>query len=248
MRGGDERSRLVEQHLQLVKRIAYHLVARMPPSVQVEDLIQSGLLGLLEASKTYDASQGATFETYAGIRIRGAMLDEVRKTDWTPRSVHRNMRRLAEAVRVVEARERREARPQEVATELGVDLQSYYAMLNDAVTSRVLHFEDMFEGDGDREDIFPGDEVSPDERLLRAGFRDAVAEAIAGLPERERLVLALYYDEELNLREIGEVLGVTESRVSQIHSQALVRLRARLSDWVERQRPQTRRGSAANRA
>ena len=223
----------MERHLQLVKRIAYHLAGRLTPSVQVDDLIQAGLLGLLEAARVYDSRQGATFETYAGIRIRGAMLDEMRKTDWTPRSVHRNARRLSEAVRAVESREGREARPQEVAAEMGVDLDSYHAMLRDAVTSRVLSFEDMFEADSDREDILPGDGETPVESLVHEGFRQAVTEAIGGLPEREGLVLALYYDEELNLREIGEVLGVTESRVSQIHSQALVRLRARLSDWIQ---------------
>lgn len=234
MGGGDGPDRLVEKHLPLVKRIAWHLMARLPPSVQVDDLIQAGMLGLLEAARGYDAGQGASFETYAGIRIRGAMLDEVRKSDWTPRSVHRNARRLAEAVRTVESREGRAARPHEIARETGIDLDGYHAMLNDAVTSRVLSFEDIFEPDSEGEDLLPGSGMAPDDSVAQDDFRQALAEAIAGLPEREGLVMSLYYDEELNLREIGEVLGVTESRISQIHSQALVRLRARLVDWRDR--------------
>jgi RNA polymerase sigma factor for flagellar operon FliA len=231
-----DRDRLVDRHLPLVKRIAYHLLARLPASVQVDDLIQSGIIGLLEAARQYDPTQGASFETYAGIRIRGSMLDEVRRSDWTPRSVHRNARRLAEAVRVIENREGREAHPQEVAGELGVDLDTYHQMLNDAVSSRVLSFEDMFEPDSEGEDLLPGNFATPYEELREANFKEALAEAISGLPERERLVLSLYYDDELNLKEIGQVLGVSESRVSQIHSQALVRVRARMTGWVGQDR------------
>lgn len=229
-----DRNRLVEKHVPLVKRIAYHLLGRLPADVQVDDLIQAGVIGLLEAARLYDASQGASFETYAGIRIRGAMLDEVRRSDWTPRSVHRNARRVSEAVRAVEHREGREAQPQEVAAELDVGLDEYQRMVSDAVSSRVLSFEDIFEPESEGENRLPGSEPDPLERLQEEGFRDALAGEIDRLPEREKLVMSLYYDEELNLREIGEVLGVSESRVCQLHGQALVRLRARMTDWTGR--------------
>jgi RNA polymerase sigma factor FliA len=229
-----DRNRLVEKHVPLVKRIAYHLLGRLPADVQVDDLIQAGVIGLLEAARLYDASQGASFETYAGIRIRGAMLDEVRRSDWTPRSVHRNARRVSEAVRAVEHREGREAQPLEVAAELEVGLDEYQRMVSDSVSSRVLSFEDIFEPESEGENRLPGSEPDPLERLQDEGFREALAGEIDRLPEREKLVMSLYYDDELNLREIGEVLGVSESRVCQLHGQALVRLRARMTDWTGR--------------
>jgi RNA polymerase sigma factor FliA len=229
-----DRNRLVDRHVPLVKRIAYHLLGRMPAGVQVEDLIQAGVIGLLEAAQHYDATQGASFETYAGIRIRGAMLDEVRRSDWTPRSVHRNARRVTEAVRAVEHRTGREAQAQDVAEELGVEMDEYHRMVSDAVSCRVLSFEDVFEPDSEGEDLLPGDEPNPLETLQADDFRSALAREVAALPERERLVMSLYYDDELNLREIGEVLGVSESRVCQLHGQALTRLRARMTDWTDR--------------
>lgn len=224
----DAQQRLIEQHGPLVKRIAYHLLARLPASVQVEDLLQAGMIGLLEAAKKYDVSKGASFETYAGIRIRGAMLDEVRKGDWAPRSVHRNSRMVSEAIRAVETRVGRDAKDHEVAAELNVSLDGYYAMLGDAQGSRLFSFDDL------QQEAEQGSEstvVEPSACLEEEHFRRALAEAIAALPERERLILALYYDEELNLKEIGAVLGVSESRVSQLHSQCAARLRSRLTGW-----------------
>ncbi len=229
-----DRNQLVQRHVPLVKRIAYHLLGRLPADVQVDDLIQAGVVGLLEAARQYDAGKGASFETYAGIRIRGAMLDEVRRSDWTPRSVHRNARRVSEAMRAVEHREGREARPQEVAEELDVRLEEYQRMVADAVSCRVLSFEDMFEPESEGENRLPGSEPDPLQRLQEGDFREALAKEVDGLPEREKLVMSLYYDDELNLREIGEVLGVSESRVCQLHGQALVRLRARMGDWTGR--------------
>lgn len=223
---------LVTQHAPLVKRIAYHLMSRLPPSVQADDLIQAGMIGLLEASRNYDATQGASFETYAGIRIRGAMLDEIRKNDWAPRSVHRKARKVAEAVRQIENIKGRDARDNEVAEQLGMSLDEYHQVLQDASGYLVLSFDDMGVDDEalatQVSDHVPG----PFEGLQREDFKKNLAESIAGLPERERLVMTLYYDEELNLREIGAVLGVSESRVSQIHSQALLRLQARLGHWM----------------
>ena len=224
-----DQGQLVAQHAPLLKRIAYHLVSRLPASVQVDDLIQAGVVGLLEAARHYDPSQGASFETYAGIRMRGAMLDELRKTDWTPRSVHRKTRQLAEAVQEVEHREGRSARDAEIAQQMDMDLEDYYRLLRDVATSRILSVDEIL---GFSEDHNREADTGPLEHLQQNAFKEALAETIDGLPQRERYVLALYYDEELNLREIGEVLGVSESRVCQIHSQALIRLRARMKDWV----------------
>lgn len=226
---------LVVRHAPLVKRIAYHLMSRLPPSVQADDLIQAGMIGLLEASRNYDPSQGASFETYAGIRIRGAMLDEIRRTDWTPRSVHRKARQVAEAVRTIENKHGRDARDNEVAALMGISLNEYHKILQDATGCRVFSFEDPAAlGNGGEDGDCAGVEApnQPLENLQVEDFQKSLAEAIAGLPERERLVMALYYDEDLNLREIGDVLGVSESRVCQIHGQALIRLRARMGEWI----------------
>lgn len=223
---------MVTLHAPLVKRIAHHLLMRMPSSVQLDDLIQSGMIGLLEASRKYDVSKGASFETYAGIRIRGAMLDEIRRGDWAPRSVHRKSREVAEAVKRVESRTGTDARDHEVAEELGIDLETYYTILQDSSGSRLFSFDDLTGGGDDSIMESASAQVSgPADDLQEDAFRDHLADAIEDLPDREKLVLALYYDEELNLKEIGEVLGVSESRVSQIHSQAALRLRARLKEW-----------------
>jgi RNA polymerase sigma factor for flagellar operon FliA len=222
---------IVLQYAPLVKRIAHHLLLRMPSSVQVDDLVQSGMIGLLEAARKYDLSKGASFETYAGIRIRGAMLDEIRKGDWAPRSVHRKTRQVADAIKAVEMRTGTDARDQDVAAELEMSLEDYHAILQDASGSRLFSFDDMLEGDDSMIEKVAGEVPNPLEGLQNDMFRGELAAAIATLPEREQLVLALYYDEELNLKEIGQVLGVSESRVSQIHTQAALRLRSRLNGW-----------------
>ncbi len=224
-------SEIVAKHAPLVKRIAYHLVSRLPPSVLPDDLIQAGMIGLLEASRKYDASQGASFETYAGIRIRGAMLDEMRRSDWAPRSVHKKARIVAEAVRVIENETGRDARDHEVAERLEISLGEYHVMLQAASGYRVMSFEDIGPGDDTYSESFMDGTGTPLEGLQKDDFKKHLADAVSGLPERERLVMALYYNEELNLREIGEVLGVSESRVCQIHSQAVIRLQARMADW-----------------
>lgn len=222
---------LVQQHALLVRRIAYHLLQRLPPSVQVDDLIQAGMLGLLEASRQYDSSQGASFETYAGIRIRGAMLDEVRRVDWAPRSVHRKYRQAAEAIRTIEGEVGREAHDNEVAERLGVSLGEYHQVLQDGLACRIFSIEEMLEAGNRQWEESASADDGPMQILEQENFRAALAQSIDALPEREKLVVALYYDEELNLKEIGEVLGVSESRVCQIHSQAMLRLRARMQDW-----------------
>jgi RNA polymerase sigma factor for flagellar operon FliA len=230
---GDAQYQLIERYGPLVKRIAYHLLARLPASVQVDDLIQAGMIGLLEASRKYDPSKGASFETFAGIRIRGAMLDEVRKGDWAPRSVHRNTRMVSDAIRKIETRTGRDAKDHEVAAELQLSLEDYYGILGDTLGSRLFSFDDLLQGgeDGGLQQDDSSRHHGPFQELEGLRFQAALADAIANLPERERLVLSLYYDEELNLKEIGEVLGVSESRVSQLHSQCAARLRARLGAW-----------------
>ena len=226
------RDELVEAHRPLVKRIANHLAARMPASVQIDDLVQSGMIGLLEAAKKYDASKGASFETFAGIRIRGAMLDEIRKGDWGPRSVYRNSRRISEAIQSVESKLGRDARDVEVAAELNVKIDDYYTILSDLRGCRLFSFEELFDSEESRMQARSGDK-GPHADIQEEKFKTALIEAIDKLPEREKLVLMLYYDEEMNLKEIGKVLGVSESRVSQIHSQAAVRLRSRLQSWIK---------------
>ena len=223
---------LVVLHESLVKRIAYHLMSRLPASVQADDLVQAGMIGLIEASRKFDPEQGASFETYAGIRIRGAMLDEIRRTDWTPRSVHRKAREVAEAVRKIENEKGRDARDVEVAKVMGLELNEYHKILQDATGCRIFSYEDpgtLGEENFAQQARQPN---QPLENLQKSDFKVGLADAIKGLPERERLVMALYYDEELNLREIGDILGVSESRVCQIHGQALIRLRARMSEWL----------------
>ena len=221
---------MVERHAPLVKRIACHLINRLPACVQLEDMVQAGMIGLLEASGKYDETQGASFETYAGIRIRGSMLDEIRKNDWAPSSVHRKAREVAEAVRQIENEHGRDARDVEIAETLGMSLGDYYKILQDNSYHKVLSVDDTSINTGETmldsmSDNAPGilDGMHKDDlqRLL--------SDAITGLPERERLVMALYYDEEINLREIGAVMGVSESRVSQIHSQAIIRLLSRMT-------------------
>ena len=221
---------VVVEHASLVKRIAYHLKARLPDSVQVDDLIQAGMIGLIEASRKYDASQGARFETYAGIRIRGSMLDELRKNDWAPKSVHRKARDVAAAIKLIEGNTGRDARDQEVADELGIDLDEYYRILQEGNACIVS----MEQYGIDKEEFLPGmvdHHSNPELQFYESRFREGLKNAIAGLPERERIVVSLYYESEMNLREIGSIIGVTESRVSQLLNQAHARLSARLTEW-----------------
>lgn len=222
---------LVEQYGPLVRRIAHHLLARLPSTVNVEDLIQSGMIGLLEAGASYDASRGASFETFAGIRIRGAMIDEVRRGDWSPRSVHRNARRVAESMRKVELRSGGDASDAAVARELGVGIEEYHGMLQDTLGSRLFSLDELMDEEHGEQASFGSAAYNPAMLAARERMAQAIAAEIARLPERERLVLSLYYDDELNLKEIGLVLEVSESRVSQILSQATKRLRARLQHW-----------------
>ncbi|MDH3616142.1 MAG: RNA polymerase sigma factor FliA [Gammaproteobacteria bacterium] len=224
-------SDLVMQHVDLVKRIAHHLAARLPATVDVNDLMQSGMVGLLEAAGNFDASRGASFETYAGIRIRGAMLDDIRKHDWTPRSVHHKYRQVTEAMNAVEGATGRAASAEEVANHMGISIDEYHKILADSACSRLFSFEETLEEPTLQRKPPSSDSPMPDQELYQSQFRAQLAESIDQLPERERLVLSLYYEQELNLKEIGAVLDVSESRVCQIHGQAVMRLRAASKRW-----------------
>ena len=230
--GGDTADDLIVRGAPQVKRIAYHLLARLPASVQVDDLIQAGLLGLLEAARRYDPAQGANFSTFAEPRIRGAMLDEIRKGDWVPRSVHRKAREVSAAIRAVETATGCEARDREIAEQMGLSLAEYYSTLSSLRGQKLLSLDDAGTGDESEAQRIPAPDSDPSETTSREHLCKLLARAIDLLPERERLVLSLYYDEELHLKEIGAVLGVSESRVSQLHSQALARLRARVAGKV----------------
>ena len=217
---------LVTTHLELVKRIAHHLLAKLPSNVDVDDLMQAGLIGLIEAASNYNSDKGASFETYAGIRIRGAMLDEVRKLDWTPRSVHQKYRHVSIAIQKLESEFGRSPTEREIASELNIEIDEYHRILADSSSCRLFSIEQPSEHTDSRIDIADDLDDAPDSRLAADDVRGAVADAIRQLPEREQLVLSLYYHREMNLKEIGAILGVSESRVSQIHGQALHRLRA----------------------
>ena len=222
---------LIRNHAPLVKRIAHHLLARLPASVQVDDLIQAGMIGLLEASRKYEISKGASFETYAGIRIRGAMMDEIRKGDWVPRSVHRNARRIAEAIKAIEDREGRDAQDDEIAYELNMTLDEYFSCLRDSNGGKLFSYEELNEQGEVSVDQYTDDNVSPANSVVNEAFKASLVREIDNLPEREKMVLSLYYEEELNLKEIGLVLSVSESRVSQILAQTALKLRSRLTQW-----------------
>ena len=213
---------LVEEHLPLVKRIATHFTARLPPHIELDDLTQVGLIGLLKAIEDYKPDSGAVFTTYATIRIRGAILDELRSRDWLPRGVQKNLGKVSSAVAKVEQRVGRSARSEEVAAELGVSLAEYQSTLSELAYARVTSIEDS--------ELLQGD-FEPDKEVSEQLKKDAMAEAITQLPEKEQLVMSLYYADELNLKEIGLILNVSESRVSQIHGQAIARLQSKLTSW-----------------
>ncbi|KTD98946.1 RNA polymerase sigma factor FliA [Pseudoalteromonas sp. H71] len=217
---------IVEKHASLVKKVACHLIARLPASVQLDDLIQSGMIGLIEASKSFDATKGASFETFAGIRIRGAMLDEMRRGDWAPRLV-------AETIAFLEKSLSREPTYIEVAEKLEISLNEYHHILNDVNASKVLGIEDL----GVDEDVIsPVDQDlaldKPFNNVKNERFNESLLGAIKSLPERDAMVLSLYYNDEMNLKEIGHILDVSESRVSQIHGQAMIKLKAKINDWI----------------
>lgn len=236
MRKLSKSEELIEQYSCLVQRIAYHLKARLPANVLVDDLIQVGMIGLLDASNHYDPSQGASFETYATIRVRGSMLDELRRNDWAPKSVHRKARDLLEVVQKLETELGREAKPAEIAARLEISLDEYFQLVQESNASRILNFVDLgveAEVHEHHHAVPQNDEAEPLHDLQNEQFKEHLVSAISALPEREKLVVSLYYDEEFNLREIGEILGVSESRISQLLSQAHTRMRGYMNEYLE---------------
>jgi RNA polymerase sigma factor FliA len=233
VKGKANKDQLLTVHIPLVKRLAHHMKAKLPPSVEVDDLVQAGMIGLLDAINRYEETHGAQFETYAVLRIRGAMLDELRTSDWLPRSMRQNMRKIETAMSTLQQRLGHPPTESEVAKLLKVSLAEYQDMLSDGGGHQLLYYEDFHDAEGsdgflDRHCIDEGGD--PLRALLETDFRQSVINAIEALPPREKILMGLYYEEELNLKEIGAVMGVSESRVSQLHTQAVARLRASLRE------------------
>ena len=237
--GPDEREKLISRYAPLVRTIAGRLALRLPQHISQDDLTSAGLSGLLDAIDKFDPEKGVEFKSYAEFRIKGAMIDELRSMDWVPRSVRKNAKRLSEAYSRVENRELRPARDEEVAEELGLDIDEFYRLLDD---SRGISIFNEYEITNKNMTYLPdnndqsnqiGLDITPLESLNRAEVARIIADAIDRLPKNERTAVALYYYEELTMKEIGEVMGYTESRVSQLHTKAVIRLRNRLKGYFD---------------
>ncbi|MDQ5895987.1 MAG: hypothetical protein RLZZ592_959 [Pseudomonadota bacterium] len=225
---------MLEQYSSLVRRLAHQMIARLPANVELDDLIQVGMIGLTDAMSRFDIKQGVQFETFATQRIRGAMLDELRGGDWMSRSSRKHQRDIESAVHRLEQRFGRAPHESEIAAEMGLSLVDYQDLLNRVRGTQLVYLEDMSgdEGDSDYLDRHVADtDADPLARLNDRRMREALVEAIKGLPEREQYVMSMYYEHDMNLKEIAAVLGVTESRVCQLHSQSIARLRAKLRAW-----------------
>ena len=228
--GKPDKDQQLERYLPLVKRLAFQMAAKLPANVEVDDLIQNGLIGLMDALNRFQ-EMGAQFETYATSRIRGAMLDGLRQDDTLPRLLRQEMRKIEKGIREVEQKLKRAPTEKEIAAHLKMPLPQYQKILQDAKGHQVVYFDDLMndeEGEDFLERYLEDPTQNPAEILDSKDFKRELAQAIARLPEREKLMMALYYEQDLNLKEVGAVLGVTESRVCQMHSQAVARLRAAL--------------------
>lgn len=229
--GLNDKEQCLREYSQLVKRLAHQMMTKLPYSVQIDDIIQAGMMGLLDAASRYDEFHGAQFETYATQRIRGAMLDELREADWLPRSLRRDMRSIEVAISRLQQRLGRAPNETEIAKELDIPLAEYQQMLQASRGAQLVYYEDLH--DEGREDFFErfefSDDADPMSLLEDERFKVELVRAIENLPERERMLMGMIYEQEMNLREVGEVLGVSESRVSQLHSQAVARLRG----WIK---------------
>jgi RNA polymerase sigma factor FliA len=225
----------LEPYLPLVRRAATKMIGSLPANVELDDLIQAGMLGLMDALQRYEPDQGAQFETFALKRVRGAMLDELRGTDWVPRSVRKAQREIAAAVRTLEQTLRRPPADTEIAAHLGVSLDDYHALLSDVRGAQLVYMDDYESDEGEAHfldrHLSPDVKSDPSAQLADRRFREALVRAIEDLPEREQYVMSMYYEHDMNLREIAAVLGVTESRICQLHSQSVARLRARLREY-----------------
>jgi RNA polymerase sigma factor for flagellar operon FliA len=232
VKGKADKNSLLTEHMPLVKRLAHQMKAKLPPSVEVDDLVQAGMMGLLDAINRYEENHGAQFETYAVLRIRGAMLDELRSSDWMPRSTRANMRKVEQAMATLQQQLGRPPSESEVAKSLKLSLGDYQDLLGDSGGHQLVYYEDFHDEDGGDGflDRYAVDDDDPLKSLLDTDFRQTVIDAIDALPPREKMLMGLYYEEELNLKEIGAVMGVSESRVSQLHTQAVARLRTYLRE------------------
>ena len=224
----------LKQYAPMVKRLAHRLLAKLPANVEYDDMVQAGMIGLMDAIGRYEADQGTQFETYANQRIRGAMLDELRNIDWLPRSVRKNQRAIEAAMSKLEHRLGRAAGASEIAREMGIPVAQYQELLQDAKGSQLFYYEDYHEDEGggsylDRH--APDNSGDPSAALRDKRFRTELIKEIDTLPEREKQLMGLYYEQDLNFREIAAVMGVTESRICQLHTQAVTRLRSKLKDW-----------------
>jgi len=227
-----DRDALIRQHAPLVRRIAHHMIAKLPPNVELDDLIQVGMIGLAEALSRFEMSQGVQFETFASQRIRGAMLDELRESDWMSRSSRKGQKDIELAIRRLEQELGRAPRESEIADFMDLPLDEYQSLLGKVRGTQLLYLEDMSpsqDDDGSFLDRFVADRsADPMAMLGDHRMRSALVDAIDGLPEREKYVMGMYYEHDMNLKEIAAVLEVTESRVCQLHSQAIARLRAKM--------------------
>jgi RNA polymerase sigma factor for flagellar operon FliA len=239
--GTIEKSHLLAQHQPMVRRIALQMIAKLPASVELDDLIQAGMIGLLDASNRYEDNRGAQFETFVSQRIRGAMLDELRASDWGSRGLRASARKVEQAIQALEHRLGRAPNEGEIAKEMKMTLEAYQGLLQEVQGCQLLYVEDFSQGESESSFLDAhaqearsgrGSSDDPLAQLLESGFRQQLIDAIGSLPERDQLLLNLYYEEELNLREIGAVLEVSQSRVCQLHSQAISRLRAKLKDLL----------------
>jgi RNA polymerase sigma factor for flagellar operon FliA len=232
--GKADKDHFLTQHGPLVKKLAHQLKARLPPSVEVDDLIQAGMIGLLDAINRYEDNHGAQFETYAVQRIRGAMLDELRSSDWLPRSIRQNMRKVEDALQSLTQQLGRTPLESELAAHLHLSLAQFQELLGECGGHQLIYYEDFHDSEGGQEHFLDrfvtGDPEEPLQGLIDGGFRAAVIDSINLLPEREKILMGLYYEQEMNLKEIGAVLGVSESRVCQLHSQAIARMRSTLRE------------------
>lgn len=225
---------LLKQYSPLVRRLAHQMIAKLPANVEVDDLIQVGMIGLHDALGRFDAAQGVQFETFATQRIRGAMLDELRGSDWMSRGNRRQQREIEAAVRSLEQTLGRPPQEGEIANHLGVSLTQYQDTLTKVRGTQLIYLEDMTGDEGGDEFLdrhVANEEANPLAMLQDHRMREALVEAIKHLPEREQYVMSMYYEHDMNLKEIAAVLKVTESRVCQLHSQSIARLRVKLRAW-----------------
>lgn len=230
----DIRDKLIQEYAPKIKYMAYRLSYRLQPDIDIDDLISAGVIGLMDAMDKYDPSKETLFKTYAEFRIRGAMLDEIRAMDWIPRSVKEKSGLLYRTIAKLEKRLGRPPAEEEIAKELNMTLEEYQDFLLQAHGSSMISLEDLGQNSDDDRDILECIE-NPDKRdpltlLLKKDTRDILVRAIENLPEKERKVVSLYYYNELTMKEIGRILEVTESRVSQLHTQAMFRLKGKLQD------------------